>query len=723
MRAAAAMVLFALACGGRDDLDGRRTPVRGLPETGVAWQMPLGDRNVVWDLYDNRPAAGVYLEEALHIDCTSPDFAKYAEGSYRSHWHRGDEGALVDGLAGELYFPIDRDAGDIYRNKEGAIRIAFYARAATDDQLVSVFLNENRLRDVSMPGTKWSWYAVEAPASAVVDGENKLRFYFRHAGEVDGVRTAATFARFAIGGRRPVPGKTLTSPLTAGDVRLAAGHLPALTVERAGRLSFYVRVPREAPALVLAAAGEGIEVSVAVDGAVRWNGTAAADWSAVTVDLTPEAGHYARIDLIGEGAVHWGRPVLTTTSPKQAPKQSKKTLPNHVIVWTVSSLRADRIHERTTPAFARLAREGVHFRGLVAASPSPGPSHAALLTGRYPSSSGLSEGTVTLGERFRSAGFATAMISGNGFINDDAGYAQGFDEYINPMRRRRPHAARILWRHAKRFLNRNSGGRTFLYVATVEPHLPYTPSEPSLAVHWGGTPQRFEPAKTAEVSAAIRAGTERPTADERAWLTALYDAEVRDADSAFGTVLADLVELGIADQTAIVLVGDHGEELFERGNIGHGETLFQEALATPLVVWFPAAIEPRTVETPVDAVDVYSTVLELAGIGANPEAQGASLLPVSAAEDAPAFSHLPGHGRSMVAGRYKLVVPRAGSHQLYNLVDDPLERTNLMGSLPNVERYLRNLFGLRVGYEAAWQRRRWGSAANLTAAFAEDHGI
>ncbi len=721
------MALFALACGGRDDLDGRRTPVRGLPEKGVAWELPLGDRHVAWDLYDNRPSAGVYLEETLHIDCTSPDLAKYTEGSYRTRWHRGDEGALVDGLAGELYFPIDRDAGGIYRNNQGAIRIAFYARAAAENQLVSVFLNENRLRDVSMPGTSWSWYAVEAPASAIVDGENKLRFYFRHAGEVDGVRTAATFARFAIGGRRPMSGKTLTPPLRAGDVRLAAGSTPALTVERAGRLSFYVRVPREAPALVLAPAGEGAEVSVAVDGAVRWQGTAAADWRAVTVDLTPEAGHYVRIDLIGEGAVHWGRPVLTTPSPKKSPEPSpdepKAKLPDHVIVWTVSSLRADRIHERSSPAFARLAREGVYFRGLVAASPAPGASHAALLTGRYPSASRLPEGAMTLGGRFRSAGFATAMVSGNGFVNDDAGYAQGFDEYINPMRRRRPHSARVLWQQAKRFLSRNKGARTFLYIATVEPHLPYTPTEAALAAHWDGIPQRFEPAKTAEASGAIRAGTERPTADERAWLTALYDAEVRDADSAFGTVLADLVELGIADKTAIVLVGDHGEELFERGNIGHGETLFQEALATPLIVWFPAAIEARTVEAPVDAVDVYTTVLELAGIGANAEAQGASLLPVGVEPDGPAFSHLPGHGRSMVVGRYKLVVPRARPHQLYNLVDDPRERTNLMGSLPNVERYLRNLFGLRVGYEAAWQRRRWGSAAHLKPAFAEDHGI
>ena len=199
---------------------------------------------------------------------------------------------------------------------------------------------------------------------------------------------------------------------------------------------------------------------------------------------------------------------------------------------------------------------------------------------------------------------------------------------------------------------------------------------------------------------------------------------MRDADAALAGMRADLAKLGLAERTAIVLVGDHGEELFERGQFGHGATLHQEVLATPLVIWFPDGIAPQTVESAVDGVDLYPTVLDLAGIGANPEAQGASLLPVGEQRrGSPAFSRLPGRGRAMVMGRYKLIVPRAGAHELYDLAADPGERHNLMGSLPNVERMARNVFGLRVAYEAAWQRRRWGSAADLTAAFASDHGL
>jgi arylsulfatase A-like enzyme len=719
----------AFACGGRDDLDGRRAPVPGLEERGPAWELPLGTRRADWSLYDNRASAGVYLDEALHIDCGTVDFAKYAEGAYRSPWHLGvsDGGvraALVDGLAGELYVPIDHDAGGVYRDADGEVRIAMYVRAAAPKQLVSVFLNEHKLGDLAMPGTEWSWHGLTAPASAVRDGENKLRFYFRHAGDVGGVRTAAAFARIAVGGRRPVPGKQLTPPLIAGDVTRPGGRLAALTVDRASRLSFTARIPGAGPALVFAPAGEGGAIHVRVDGAERWSGTAGADWVPVTVELDAHAGKLARIDLVSDGPVHWGNPVLATTAAAPPARTGAAVPPaDHIIVWTVSSLRADRIRDASTPTFARLAREGAAFRRFVAAAPMPGPAHVALLTGRYPQGASLPEGAVTLGSRLAAAGYTTALISGNGFVNDETGFAQGFNHYLNPMRLRRPHGGRVLWQEARKVLARNTGGRTFLYVATAEPHLPWTPSEAAFAAEYAGPPSRFDPARTAELSSQVAAGSERLTADERAWLRALYDAEVRDADDALATVLEDLVELDIADRTAIVVVGDHGEELFERGSFGHGDALFQEQLAAPLILWYPGAVEPRAVESVVDAVDVYTTVLDLAGISANPEAQGASLLPVVDPPASTAFAHLPDHGRVAIAGRYKLVVPRTGPHQLYDLVADPRERENLMGTMPTAERYLRNLFGLHAALEPAWQTRRWGTPANLAPAFAADHGL
>jgi arylsulfatase A-like enzyme len=426
--------------------------------------------------------------------------------------------------------------------------------------------------------------------------------------------------------------------------------------------------------------------------------------------------------------VAWGRPQLLAApavAPVTAPGAGRRVA-DHVIVWVVSALRYDRFAvDPPLPGFARLLERGIRFLHATSAAPAPGPAHVALMTGRHPSGSRVPDEAETLAERFRGAGYATALISGNGFVHDEAGFARGFDTYSNPMRLRHPFGARILWQKARRVLTQHRDGHVFLYLATVEPHLPYTPAEP-LPEPWSGRAMRFAPADTAEVSERVRAGQERLSEEEQAYVVALYDAEVREAAAAVGEMLADLEQLGLADRTAIVLVADHGEELWERGRFGHGDGLYQETLHVPLVVVPPGLTSPQVVEREVELIDVFPTVLDLAGIAVNPSCQGRSLLGREADEEQlppPVQAHLPGWGRSLRLGRYQLVVPLRGGHQLYDLTGDPAQREDLAGSLPLVERYLRNVFGLAVAYQTPWSRPRWGAANNTKPAFAADHGL
>jgi choline-sulfatase len=147
----------------------------------------------------------------------------------------------------------------------------------------------------------------------------------------------------------------------------------------------------------------------------------------------------------------------------------------------------------------------------------------------------------------------------------------------------------------------------------------------------------------------------------------------------------------------------------------------------PLVIAPAGPARPGTVEHRVGLVDLYATALDLAGIAVNPESQGTGLLPWSA-EGAPrrphpVFSHLPGRARAVALGRYKLIVPLRGAHELYDLEADPEERDNLTGRRPIAERALRNVFGLGVTYERSWSRQRWGRADSVSSAFASDHGL
>jgi arylsulfatase A-like enzyme len=235
---------------------------------------------------------------------------------------------------------------------------------------------------------------------------------------------------------------------------------------------------------------------------------------------------------------------------------------------------------------------------------------------------------------------------------------------------------------------------------------------------------RFAPTDTIALSDAVLAGKEALSREEQSYIQALYNAEIRDADAAFAQMLADLDELGVTGRTAVILAGDHGEELWERGGFGHGSHLYQEVLHVPLVVAPPAMRAPVVVERDVSLVDVYATALDLAGITAGPHSQGTSLVGQAAGSlPRPVFAYLPGRARSLKLGRYKLIVPLRGQHQLFDLITDPDERKNLMDTSPIAARYMRNVFGIGVAYQSAWSRSRWGTASNMSPAFAADHGL
>lgn len=729
----AALAALVLSCGGRDDLDGTRRRPPGLGDEGEQLKLPLDGERVAMDLYDNRAVAEVVTAGGLDIDCGSVRFAAYTEGGYRSPWvmGRGAKGApaaLVNGLAGELYFPLDGDPGGPARGADGSLPIYLDVASAADDQLVSVFLNEHKLGDLAMPTQARKVYRVTAPASAVVTGENKLRFYFRHAGELGGTRTAAAFYRIHAGGQSPAKGPALAADIAVhGGKRLAALHVP-----HAARVSYYLTLPAGRPALQAALAGHGaasIRITTGDRGdhaAELWTGKAADAWGMIHVDLSDYAGHVVRLDFIGSGAVDWGRPRLLLPGAASKPTAGGENAVDHVIVWVVSSLRDDRVGgDVPTPAFDRLAARGIRYHAISAA-PEPAAAHVALLTGTHPTGDRLPAEAVTLGERFHEAGFSTALISGNGFINDEAGFSQGFDVYQNPMRRRQPFAARVLWQRARRLLRARGKERSFVYLATVEPHLPYTPSADSLAEEWPPSdPKPMSPASTASVARAVSSGARRLTGEERRFVRALYDAEIRDADAAFGEALSDLDSLNLTDKTAIILVGDHGEQMFERGGFGHGENLYDEVLRVPLIIVRPGHKGAITVPGPVPLVDVYATALDLAGIAVNPEAQGRSLLAPRDPPGAPRplLSELPGHGVSLISATHKIIVPSHGKAELYDLSADPGERNNLMGQRPLIERYLRTVLGLSVAFRRVWSPARWGSPANTRAAFAADHGL
>ena len=156
-----------------------------------------------------------------------------------------------------------------------------------------------------------------------------------------------------------------------------------------------------------------------------------------------------------------------------------------------------------------------------------------------------------------------------------------------------------------------------------------------------------------------------------------YDRTVREADDLIASLLAELDRLGLAEQTLVVLLSDHGEAFGEHGALDHGYASHQEQLHIPLVFRGPGIPAGVRVDAPSSIVDVAPTVLELAGAAPLPFAQGVSLAAAFAGHDLPRnrplfFSWLAKGAQGVRHGRWKYVRADHG-HELFDLEADPGE--------------------------------------------------
>jgi arylsulfatase A-like enzyme len=355
----------------------------------------------------------------------------------------------------------------------------------------------------------------------------------------------------------------------------------------------------------------------------------------------------------------------------------------NVLILTIDTLRADRLGlygyaRPTSPELDRFAASAVVFENAQASAPWTLPSLASLLTGEDPGThlcrefgSVLDESFVTLPERLLAAGYDTAGVTSHVFTTTRHGLQQGFvhtdDSFAYPeVEPARNISSQVISDKGIRFLEQkraaSDGTPWLLWLHYFDPHEEYMP-HPELA-------DLFPP----EAGAA-------PGVSE------LYDAEVRYTDQHVGRVLAKLTEAGFDDNTLVLVLADHGEELLERGGLGHGHSLHQELLRVPFLLRAPG-IAPRRVSTTVRQIDVPATVLELAGLP--PESGvGRSLVPLmrgEALEEAGAVSELARGPRQLDAlrlGAWKLIQERkGGGFELYDVNADPREQEDLAATHP-----------------------------------------
>ena len=190
----------------------------------------------------------------------------------------------------------------------------------------------------------------------------------------------------------------------------------------------------------------------------------------------------------------------------------------------------------------------------------------------------------------------------------------------------------------------------------------------------------------------------------------LYAAGVHQADAWLGRVFAELARRDLLESTTVVITSDHGEELMERGHVGHASTaehalLTEELLRIPLLVVDRRIARPVRLSERVEGVDLFPTLLALAGLPAPPsqglDIAGLALNPVGAPGPAPnrpflfqsarmgyrtPESHAAHLLRGLSDGREKVVVETCDGERAWrcDLVADPGETSPVIAG-PELE--------------------------------------
>ena len=381
-------------------------------------------------------------------------------------------------------------------------------------------------------------------------------------------------------------------------------------------------------------------------------------WEDADVDLSRWSGRTVKLRFRTEsgqpGVVGlWANPLVTGAARTARP---------NVLIYTIDTLRADHASlygyvRDTTPFLKKLGASGVVFEDCQAQATWTKPSIASLMTSLYSFTHGIvgdadtiPAGASTLAGQLRAAGYVTASIVATPFVGRATGLERGFDYLFESPVVIRQHNRQTdrdtdsaaLNRVVFPWLDRHHNEPFFLYAHATDPHAPYGPpppfegkfDNPSETAGFDHNYARFVSNREHGGAAVLS-----PEMCEKAGVHPnkfihdamdRYDGEILHNDWSLELLVEKLKHLGVLDNTLLVVISDHGEEFWDHGWTGHGQSVYQELTHCLLLMWNPALLRsPRRIAEPVQLIDVMPTILDLIGLKTPPIAEGQSLVPLA----------------------------------------------------------------------------------------------
>lgn len=405
----------------------------------------------------------------------------------------------------------------------------------------------------------------------------------------------------------------------------------------------------------------------------------------------------------------------------------------NILLFSIDTLRASRLscygHSRlTSPHIDRIAQAGTLFETFVSPHIPTYPGHTTMMTGQdvyahqITGQSGtpeLSPNIPMLAERLRRAGYFTAAADNLG-----RWFARGFEHIETyswdtsaPRDWRKGEAVNAA---ALRVINRAAvqDRPFFLFLHYWDPHTPYLPPAPFDRMFYEGDEKdpanrSMDPVWAFENFRWYFAEW-MPGVTDIEFPKAQYDAEIAYVDACLAHVFTRLDELGLTQNTLLVLTADHGEELDEHGCWFDHHGLYEPNLRIPLILRLPGVVPAgQRVQSTASMLDITPTILDYAGVADDSAPfQGRSLRNLV---EGRTLSARPIHltentwmkKRGVRTDEWKLIVAlEPDIHgfppvELYNLAEDPAETRNLADERPEIVAELREMMEQHVAARTA----------------------
>ncbi len=411
---------------------------------------------------------------------------------------------------------------------------------------------------------------------------------------------------------------------------------------------------------------------------------------------------------------------MKTHSPSSQTVATSQTKKLNLILISIDGLQAKHLDEygyplHTTPNLDAFLNQSSLFTNAVSAAPWTVPSHMAVFTSMYPSEhkvinkfsdfdlktqkgvvsnlKKLSPNAMTLAEILKAQGYTTGGFTGDSGVGKQFGFDQGFDTYYDGQvfggfDQSVPRA--LDW------LKQNKDKPFFLFLHGYDVHGQHAPvsgfdyryvTKPYTGKYTGSI---VEQGKLREEGLAN--GSINLSPEDVAFWRAIYDEKINRTDLEFKDFMDQVTQMGVLENTVVVVMSDHGTEFYEHKRFDHGFTLYDEVLDVLFAIHQPGQTQGQKINQLVSTFDILPTALDLLGIK-NPvpqQTKGTDLVPSFSGTDVShnVFSEtdyrLYTFKRSITTpdGWVFILTLDSGAKELYNLTSDPTEQVNIVNKNP-----------------------------------------